>query len=64
MEKPNKNVLKEDNTCSICLELFYKPSKLPCGHYFCIKCLKNWIEKNRACPNCRTKITKGYKPKV
>ena len=64
MERPKEPVLEEDNTCSICLELLYKPSKIPCGHYFCIQCLKDWFLKNRICPNCRSEIPEEYKPKV
>lgn len=30
-----------------------KPKKLPCGHVFHMRCLKNWIERQQVCPTCR-----------
>lgn len=63
-KKPIKEDLMADNTCTICLDMFYKPSKLPCGHYFCIHCLRNWMKKNRICPNCRAEIPEDFTPKV
>ncbi|XP_064609160.1 E3 ubiquitin-protein ligase TRIM56-like [Liolophura sinensis] len=45
-------------TCSICLEQFKTPKLLPCLHTFCLKCLKEHVERSVRngsfpCPNCR-----------
>ncbi|XP_064609158.1 E3 ubiquitin-protein ligase TRIM56-like [Liolophura sinensis] len=59
-------------TCSICLEKFKTPKLLPCIHTFCLKCLKEHVERSARngsfpCPNCRqptdvpTNIDTGFK---
>ncbi|XP_066295381.1 tripartite motif-containing protein 3-like [Branchiostoma lanceolatum] len=53
--------IREELSCSICLELFTKPKMLPCQHTFCQGCLvdhvgnskKVWVFK---CPNCRRQV--------
>ena len=30
--------------------------KTVCGHMFCLKCIKTWLDKNKCCPMCRMKI--------
>jgi len=49
--------LVENPTCSICLDDFSDLSSVvktkACGHYFCKKCLQNWLQVNRNCPLCR-----------
>ncbi|XP_064609039.1 E3 ubiquitin-protein ligase TRIM56-like [Liolophura sinensis] len=45
-------------TCSICLEKFKTPKLLPCLHTFCLKCLKDHVDRSAKngsfpCPNCR-----------
>lgn len=49
-----------ENTCSICLEnisdIIGEIKKTICGHYFHIKCINQWQEKNEQCPICRTKL--------
>ncbi|KAL5238691.1 hypothetical protein ACI65C_006101, partial [Semiaphis heraclei] len=42
-----------DLTCSICFEIFEKPSELKCSHVFCFKCIKHWMRNNKSCPMCR-----------
>ncbi|KAJ7034576.1 hypothetical protein C8F04DRAFT_567406 [Mycena alexandri] len=44
--------------CSICLESFVSPVSLPCGHVFCLKCIRRTVESvksatNHFCPTCR-----------
>lgn len=38
-----------------------------CGHQFCIECIRNWINKDYTCPNCRNshpKIKFYHMPKI
>jgi len=53
---------KEELTCNICLEIFYKPvSIIPCLHSFCGGCLSDWIKKSKECPHCRKQGTQVQK---
>jgi len=27
-----------------------------CGHSFCYRCLKDWVQISKSCPSCRTKL--------
>ncbi|XP_065218377.1 E3 ubiquitin-protein ligase TRAIP-like [Planococcus citri] len=49
--------------CSICLDLFHKSSQesaysSKCGHVFHHKCILDWHEKSKTCPDCRVSFTK------
>lgn len=52
---------EEDLSCIICQGLLNWPTTLPCGHSFCLQCLKDlWVSKRAgvdscpwACPICR-----------
>ncbi|KAJ7703447.1 hypothetical protein B0H16DRAFT_1440152 [Mycena metata] len=45
--------------CSICLEGYTNPVSLPCGHVFCLKCIRQMVDSvksrptNHFCPTCR-----------
>ncbi|XP_029382287.1 E3 ubiquitin-protein ligase TRIM21-like [Echeneis naucrates] len=41
--------------CSICLDIFNNPVSIPCGHNFCLKCIKRfWDSKPTPdCPLCK-----------
>ncbi|MCT4697022.1 RING finger domain-containing protein [Candidatus Cardinium sp. TP] len=41
----------QEDTCSIYLE--NAAYCLPCGHYFHVNCIKQWLKTNMSCPNCR-----------
>lgn len=46
----NLEVMEEELTCPVCLELFADPLMLPCSHSLCKKCLEEML-------NCQTPRT-------
>ncbi|KAJ3671705.1 hypothetical protein LUZ60_007784 [Juncus effusus] len=57
-ELPCMDKLREELCCGICLEICFEPSSTPCGHSFCIKCLKQAASKcGKRCPECRQLIS-------
>ena len=57
-----RNVLMQEISCSLCLDVFNEPKKLPaCDHVFCKGCLEMLAKRNVtaavSCPECR-KVSK------
>ena len=53
--------LKEEVTCSVCMQLYTKPKQLPCLHIFCLQCLNNLARANALnsmikCPLCQREV--------
>ena len=40
--------------CSICQNIFSEPTRITCGHTFCLDCITHWAKKHSDCPICRS----------
>jgi len=47
-----------DDECAICYEDMKAPRKLPCGHWFCARCIDQLCEHQvlAVCPKCRARL--------
>ncbi|XP_069808635.1 nuclear factor 7, ovary-like [Dendropsophus ebraccatus] len=53
--------LKDELTCSICLNLYNDPVTLQCGHNYCRDCIENVLDTQKGseaytCPQCRAEF--------
>uniref|UniRef100_A0A3Q3CB22 RING-type domain-containing protein n=1 Tax=Haplochromis burtoni TaxID=8153 RepID=A0A3Q3CB22_HAPBU len=53
-----KTMDQEKLCCSVCLDLLKKPVTIPCGHNYCMSCIKRHWDKEEpkgaySCPQCR-----------
>ena len=53
--------LKEEVTCSVCMQLYTDPKQLPCLHIFCLQCLNNVARTSTRngrirCPLCQAEV--------
>lgn len=52
------NLVQDEGTCPICLEIFKNPHMLSCGHNTCYLCISTFCEKLNVsdfnCPVCRS----------
>ena len=53
--------LKEEVSCSVCMQLYTNPKQLPCLHIFCLQCLNNLARTSARsgkikCPLCQREV--------
>ena len=52
---PMKSI-EQHFTCPICLGKLHETCITSCGHRYCGKCIKEWVDRNNKCPCCNGHI--------
>lgn len=62
----NNSYSRDQFLCSICLEVLVQPVSTPCGHNFCMNCIKTYWDNSTDChcPTCREGFKKRPDLKV
>eukprot|EP00218_Dolichomastix_sp_CCMP3274_P008321 CAMPEP_0170136628 /NCGR_PEP_ID=MMETSP0033_2-20121228/3476_1 /TAXON_ID=195969 /ORGANISM="Dolichomastix tenuilepis, Strain CCMP3274" /LENGTH=171 /DNA_ID=CAMNT_0010372383 /DNA_START=204 /DNA_END=716 /DNA_ORIENTATION=- len=51
----------EESSCGVCCDVMVDPATLPCGHAFCLACIRRWVARagsaSATCPQCRVAVT-------
>ena len=61
-------IIEQQLTCAVCLDIYTNPKTLPCLHSFCQQCLEHLLvnpQGNKrfiACPTCRTSVQLPEEP--
>ncbi|KAK6493659.1 E3 ubiquitin/ISG15 ligase TRIM25-like isoform X1 [Huso huso] len=68
MAGSKQDLMEDELTCPICLEVFSEPKMLYCGHNFCSSCLENVLRKQEekgeySCPECSWEFQDKPTPK-
>ncbi|XP_053360959.1 E3 ubiquitin-protein ligase TRIM39-like [Clarias gariepinus] len=60
MGSSSSDLCEDQLQCSICLDVFTDPVSTPCGHNFCMICLKEFWDSSSPCqcPVCKTHFAK------
>ncbi|XP_073704167.1 tripartite motif-containing protein 16-like [Garra rufa] len=58
MAGTNISVDKDQFCCSVCLEVLWEPVTIPCGHSYCMECIRGYwrkceLKEEYSCPQCR-----------
>ncbi|XP_076145657.1 uncharacterized protein LOC143127826 [Alosa pseudoharengus] len=55
MATPSNMLAEEQVHCSICLDVFTNPVSIPCGHNFCVGCIRGYWRTSvlYQCPMCK-----------
>jgi hypothetical protein len=55
IERPSLPITEDEFKCGVCWDLLWRPSALPCGHWFCFWCINQAMDPFTGvkCPLCR-----------
>lgn len=56
ISKIKEGEIELKDNCSICLDKINNPVVTPCGHMFCSDCLKQCLNFQKKCPECRNSL--------
>ena len=50
LSEDKQNRIKEQIECAICMDVMENAAATPCGHSFCVQCIRNWLFHGTFCP--------------
>ena len=54
--------VEDELSCTICLDIMYRPVTTECGHTFCKQCLSDALAVKKQCTICREPVTTDNLP--